>query len=136
MEYLLQTSSSDLSSQSSWSSQTQALGIHWPDLDLHAHSSGPHVLSTVKNTREVGCLRSRNGNTISFQTIVREFVEEWWEWLTTQIWAFITFILTIRFAITLPPWGYASTISTTKFSGAAGYILYGSLNGKGKNITS
>ena len=44
--HLLQTSSSDLSSQSSWSSQTQALGIHWPDLDLQAHSSGPQVLST------------------------------------------------------------------------------------------
>ena len=41
----LQTSSSELSSQSLWSSQTQDTGMHWRDLDLHVHSSGPHVRS-------------------------------------------------------------------------------------------
>ena len=44
--HLLQTSSSDLSSQSSWSSHTHASGMHWPDWDRQVHSSGPQVLST------------------------------------------------------------------------------------------
>ena len=44
--YLLQSFSSDLSSQSSWSSQTQERGIHSPLWDLQVHSSDPQGLPT------------------------------------------------------------------------------------------
>ena len=62
--YLLQTSSSDLSSQSSWSSQTHAFGMHWPDFDLQAHSSGPHVRSTEK---------LENGMKMQCQSVAKKF---------------------------------------------------------------
>ena len=49
--YLLQSASSDLSSQSSWSSQTHESGIHSPLCDLQVHSSEPQGLPTNERTR-------------------------------------------------------------------------------------
>ena len=49
--YLLQSASSDLSSQSSWSSQTHESGIHSPLCDLQVHSSEPQGLPTNERMR-------------------------------------------------------------------------------------
>lgn len=93
--------------------------IYRPILLVHKFVQLKKIRNWHENTMPISCKK--------WIFIWKDIGNRFFCLLTTQVWAFITFIVAIRLAITLPPWGNTSTISATKFCGAAGCILYGLL---------